>query len=172
MINDCIAICCCRDVSTGALGSEVSALAHRAVPVTIGYHVTPVTRLHITLESLLTVNPQVFRTAARRFLPYLRATAYMREFATKDYVEEFHVIYLATSTHHICYPLQTAIDLNDRSSVVCATFLEEHQVGEPDHKPRTYLILDHQGEYYERIGMFITNGLNLARERKHTTGTE
>jgi hypothetical protein len=31
---------------TGALGSEVSALAHRAVPATIGYHVTLVTWLH------------------------------------------------------------------------------------------------------------------------------
>jgi hypothetical protein len=40
--NDCIAICCsvvCHSC-TGALSSEVSAIAHQAVPATIGYHVT------------------------------------------------------------------------------------------------------------------------------------
>ena len=48
-INACIAICCCVVSSPGALGSEVSALAHRAVPATIEYHVIQPTWLHKTI---------------------------------------------------------------------------------------------------------------------------
>jgi hypothetical protein len=121
------------------------------------------------LKSLLEIDSKTFRDSTTTFSQYLKVTASLIEFALESIIwdEESsthlharngpYVIVPWHDTSVLCLWLSlddATLDINNRSSLVCTTLTDDDEILNGIFEAIAFLVLDHRGKYYERVGVF------------------